>query len=552
MGAKEESLPSVGRLHIGRASGSIGSGKYRLFASLGRGGMADVLLGVASGPAGFNKLVVVKRLRPLLAEDPALIQMFLDEARLAARMNHPNVIHTYEIGEGNGAYFIAMEYLEGQPLHEILHALKASDGAVAVRPVVWAKIIRDALAGLHYAHELTDYDGTRLDVVHRDVSPQNIIVTYDGGVKLVDFGIAKASVNTTRTESGIIKGKLAYMAPEQAEPEGGVDRRADIFATGIVLWECLTLRRLITGDAQSAMNKIVDMEFALPSSVRPEVTPALDAIVMRALERNPERRYQTAQEMREALDLYMRSEGIVNDEELGSLVGSLFKGERAEMRAQIHLHMGSNASPREQLAAEPVDGDTVTALAPLPGAPPASRAPVTESARSVRAVHSSQRPVDTRRGLRASVALAVALPLIAAGALFVVGQRATHPDAERTAPARVPPAPSPLAPRAVRLVVTATPTDATLFLDDAELPANPFVASFPADALEHRVRASRAGFVPDAKLVRFDGTDVAMRFDLTRATADAGEAHAASRRSGPEAARDHDGGRPALDDDPWR
>src|SRR5690349_3365347 len=124
MGEAVESVQNPGRLHIGRASGSIASGKYRLFASLGRGGMADVLLGVASGPAGFNKLVVIKRLRPLLADDPALTNMFLDEARLAARMNHPNVIHTYEIGEGNGAYFIAMEYLDGQPLHEILHALK--------------------------------------------------------------------------------------------------------------------------------------------------------------------------------------------------------------------------------------------------------------------------------------------------------------------------------------------------------------------------------------------------------------------------------------------
>jgi hypothetical protein len=150
------------------------------------------------------------------------------------------------------------------------------------------------------------------------------------------------------------------------------------------------------------------------------------------------------------------------------------------------------------------------------------------------------------------VALAVALPLIAAAALLVVGQRAKHPDAERIAPARSPSAPSALAPGAVRLEVWATPSDATLFLDDAELPANPFAASFPADALEHRVRASRAGFVPDAKLVRFDGTDVTMRFDLTRAAVDAGEAHASSRRSGAESARDHDGGRPALDDDPWK
>src|SRR5438552_10205184 len=152
MGAREESRPSLRRLTIGRASGSIGAGKYRVFASLGRGGMADVLLGVAQGPKGFSKLVVVKRLRALLADDPSMVNMFLDEARLAARLNHPNVIHTYEIGEEQGSYFIVMEYLEGRPLHEILDALKESGQRLPM--VVWAKVFADALAGLHHAHEL--------------------------------------------------------------------------------------------------------------------------------------------------------------------------------------------------------------------------------------------------------------------------------------------------------------------------------------------------------------------------------------------------------------
>ncbi|HEY2518057.1 MAG TPA: serine/threonine-protein kinase, partial [Polyangiaceae bacterium] len=174
----DELNPSVGRLRIAGASGSIGGGKYRVFASLGRGGMADVQLGAVQGPKGFNKLVVIKRLRPLLADDPAVVNMFLDEARLAARLNHPNVIHTYEFGEERGSYFIAMEYLDGQSLAAILQALRPAGKSAP--PALWAKIVADALAGLHHAHELKDYDGTPLNVVHRDVSPQNIVITHDG------------------------------------------------------------------------------------------------------------------------------------------------------------------------------------------------------------------------------------------------------------------------------------------------------------------------------------------------------------------------------------
>jgi serine/threonine protein kinase len=557
MGVPEDSVQNAGRLHIGKASGSIASGKYRLFASLGRGGMADVLLGVASGPAGFNKLVVVKRLRPLLADDPALTNMFLDEARLAARMNHPNVIHTYEIGEGNGAYFIAMEYLDGQPLHEILHALKSSD--LPVRPAIWAKIISDALAGLHYAHELTDYDGTPMNVVHRDVSPQNIIVTYDGGVKLVDFGIAKATVNTTRTESGIIKGKLAYMAPEQAEPsDGHLDRRADIFATGIVLWECLTLKRLITGDAQSAMTKIVDMEFKPPSTMNPDVSPALDALVLKALERDPEKRFQTAQEMREALEAFIRSEGFVRDEELGNLLGQLFKSQRADLRRQIKLHMANVGSSGKDFTLGGPDSSRIP-----PSSAPTERTltQLTESEKSVRAVQSSARrpPEKKDKAPRFGMAVAVGLAAVALVALLFVGQRGEHREAAGAGSlATATAAPLDVRP-SVHVAARATPDDAILYLDDAELPGNPYAGAFPKDTLDHRVRASRAGYVSDTKLIRLDGSDVSVAFDLQRATPDAappapkpGPKGAPAPAPPKPAGSARPPGRPALDDDPGK
>src|SRR5580692_2855373 len=224
-------------------------GKYQLLAVLGRGGMADVFLALSRGPMGFSKLVVLKRLRRALADDKGFRNMFLDEARLAARLNHPNVVHTHEVGEDKGNYFIAMEYLEGQSLNKVIHEL--SKRGETLPELVCARIISDALAGLHYAHELKDFDGTPLDIIHRDVSPHNVFVTYDGQVKLVDFGIAKAALSQVQTEVGVLKGKVAYMAPEQAMGTD-VDGRADIFAMGIVLWELLAQERLMTGESAAA------------------------------------------------------------------------------------------------------------------------------------------------------------------------------------------------------------------------------------------------------------------------------------------------------------
>src|SRR5271154_5552065 len=175
-------------------------GKYQLLAVLGRGGMAEVFLALSRGAMGFDKLAVIKRLRPGLADDKSFRDMFLDEARLAARLNHPNVVHTYEVGEQNGQYFIAMEYLEGQSLNKVIRELVKSNEAI--EPEVCARIVSDALAGLHHAHELRDYDGTPLQIIHRDISPHNVFVTYDGQIKLVDFGIDKAALSSQTTEVG--------------------------------------------------------------------------------------------------------------------------------------------------------------------------------------------------------------------------------------------------------------------------------------------------------------------------------------------------------------
>ncbi len=315
-------------------------GKYQLFASLGRGGMADVFLSVARGQMGFNKLAVIKRLRQALAEEPAFRNMFLDEARLAARLSHPNIVHTYEVGEQNGVYFIAMEYLEGQSLNKVLkEALRRKEG---IEPEVGARIIADALGGLAYAHALGDYDGRPLGIIHRDVSPHNIFVTYDGHTKLVDFGIAKAALSSTETEVGVLKGKVAYMSPEQAMG-GRIDQRADLFAMGIVLWELLARQRLMTGEsAANTLHKLMNEQIPRVSSVMPGIDPELEAICGKALEKDPQYRWQSAAEMRDALEAWLRSNPLqARQEEVSRKMLHLFGSVREEVQRQVQRHMAS-------------------------------------------------------------------------------------------------------------------------------------------------------------------------------------------------------------------
>src|SRR4051812_47615115 len=229
-------------------------GKYRLVAQLGEGGMAQVFLAVHAGPrgSGFSKLTVIKKLRTSFEEDPAFIAMLVEEASLAARLNHPNVVQTHEVGDVDGKYFLSMEYLDGQSLHRTQnrskarqHAAKELDPSTAAPTFTTEMeyvVLLDVLAGLHHAHELADYDGTPFAIVHRDVTPHNVFITYEGQVKIVDFGIAKAAGRGAETRHGEIKGKMRYMAPEQALGKQ-LDRRADIFAVGILLWEAATGQR---------------------------------------------------------------------------------------------------------------------------------------------------------------------------------------------------------------------------------------------------------------------------------------------------------------------
>ncbi len=273
-------------------------GRYVLFSEIASGGQARVFLGHAVGAAGFSRPVAVKQLHAHLAADAAFAAMFLDEARLAARVRHPNVVPTLDVVSEGGELFLVMEYVVGESLATLLGA--ATRAGLGIPPRVALGIAVGALQGLHAAHEARGKNGLPLSLVHRDVSPQNILVGDDGIARVIDFGIAKASERSYSTPFGQMKGKLRYMAPEQLQGAPAT-RRSDLYAAGVVLWEALTLEKLFAGgDDAVVLGRILEGRVPPPSSRAP-LPAALDAAVMRALERAPEARFATAQEMAAAL-----------------------------------------------------------------------------------------------------------------------------------------------------------------------------------------------------------------------------------------------------------
>lgn len=301
-------------------------GRYEVGAAIASGGMATVYLARMSGPAGFEKLVALKRVHPHLAQEPAFVEMFLDEARIASRIQHPNVCQVFDFGQTDGAYFIAMEFLVGETLAKVQRAIARSDYLNDPRrPLACVRLIVDACEGLHAAHELRDRDGELMNVVHRDISPQNLFVTFDGHAKVVDFGIASASGRLHQTSSGTVKGKFSYMAPEQAMGKT-VDRRADVFSLGVVLWELLAFKRLFRRDTPGeSLAALLNEEIGPPSERSRLAPPEFDPIVLRALERDPDKRYPTARELgRDLARAAGRLGDVVDRAELSEWLEGLF------------------------------------------------------------------------------------------------------------------------------------------------------------------------------------------------------------------------------------
>ncbi len=285
-------------------------GKYTLLRKLAAGGMAEIFLALHRSVAGFEKLVVIKRILPSMNTDKGFIDMLLHEARIAATLSHPNIVQIFDVGQIDGAYFIAMEHIHGEDIRSIVRAMKKKN--VTEFPLEHTiSIVLGVCAGLAYAHEKRDLDGRLLDIVHRDISPQNIVVTFTGDVKVVDFGIAKSGSQTGEdTKDGQLKGKVPYMSPEQASGEA-IDWRSDIFAAGVMLFELTTGKRLFKGASEFETLKLIcDREYPLPSQVRPGYPAALEQVVVRALAKKREDRYQSAREMQQDLEAFVREERI--------------------------------------------------------------------------------------------------------------------------------------------------------------------------------------------------------------------------------------------------
>src|SRR5262245_27817626 len=280
---------------------SIPFGRYELLKKLAAGGMGQVFLARRKG-VGFEKLVVLKRILPHLVEDEEFFTMFLDEARLTARLNHPNIAQIFDVEAEAGQHLVVMEYVQGDDVRRVEKRARATGVKMPIGVI--CRIIADAAAGLDYAHKARDDHGKPLGIVHRDLSPQNVLVGFDGGVKLIDFGVAKAAGRAQHTATGVLKGKFPYMSPEQAEGEE-LDARSDIFALGIVLWELLCDKRLFKGDSDVMSQRLVKAcQVPPPSQLDTKLPKALDAIVLKSLARNRDERFQTAQELREAIEQY--------------------------------------------------------------------------------------------------------------------------------------------------------------------------------------------------------------------------------------------------------
>ncbi len=286
---------------------AIPFGRYMLLRKIAQGGMGQVLL-AKKGAEGFEKLVVIKRILPHLVEDDEFFAMFVDEAKIAMRLDHPNIARINEFGEERGVHYLEMEYVAGEDVRRVDKRSRAVGAPLPLGLVL--RVIADAAAGLDFAHKARDSKGQPLNLVHRDVSPQNILVGFDGSVKLIDFGVAKAAGRAQHTATGILKGKFPYMSPEQADGLE-LDGRSDVFALGIVLWELLTEKRLFKGENDLMSQRLVKAcEVVPPSTLTPSLPAGLDALVLKALAKDPKDRYPDAAAFRKALEDYALSNAI--------------------------------------------------------------------------------------------------------------------------------------------------------------------------------------------------------------------------------------------------
>ena len=440
-------------------------GRYTLLAKIAVGGMAEIWLARQAGPRGFEKVVVIKRIIDSYSHDPEFVEMFLDEARIAAQLNHANIVQILDLGEHRSAWYIAMESLAGENVAVLMRAARKQSYQLPLPVVI--KIIAMAAEGLSHAHDRSGPDGKPLNVVHRDVSPQNIVVTYDGQVKVVDFGIAKAASRGFNTAVGKVRGKFSYMAPEQAQG-APLDARADIFALGVVAYEVATGARLFkSDDPASVLNMVLAPEpIPLASEKNPDVPEDLAQVLAKALERRREDRYQTAQAFGRALDGWLARQGMPGSSEIAAQMQSIFAS-RIKSRSQL-IESASRGELTPSGASHALRADTG------PSMPSVQLAEVRQPA-----------PARAQRRPGLVVGAVVALAVLAGGGYLLA--RPTEPVAE-------PPPKTAAAPKAT-LTISTTPAGAAISIDGAEAGKTPLSLDDLAPG-EHLLVATLAGHQP--------------------------------------------------------
>jgi TonB family protein len=434
-------------------------GQYVLIDKIASGGMAEVWKARMRGVEGFQKIVAIKKILPHLSDNQEFIEMFVDEAKLAAQLNHSNIIHIYDLGKISNSYYIAMEYVDGHDLKAILKRAQERDQPMMVEVALF--VASKLAAALDYAHRKRDFDEKEMGLVHRDVSPQNVLISHEGDIKLCDFGIAKAASKASHTQVGALKGKLQYMSPEQASGKA-IDRRSDIFALGTVLFEMLTARKLFTGESEmSILEQVREARVTPPSQINSEeVTPEIDRVVLKALEKDPAARYQTAGEMARDLDSILYN----------------FKPTPTSADLAIYMHhlwIEEPAKPKIEEPEAPVVVDQAPDLAvAAAAAAPATRKPTTAPGNVAMPAWEARPSRATERKRSPVVPLAFAAILVAGivGAFFYVRSRGPAPVATTAAPAQSSPnapAPAPVpatdsAAQMTQTTATSAPPPATL------------------------------------------------------------------------------------------
>lgn len=426
-------------------------GKYLLVRKLAEGGMAEIFLAKQVGAEGFERNVVIKRMLPHLSAVSEFVGMFLDEARLAAQLTHQNIVQINDLGFAEGCYYICMEYLAGEDFSTVLRTAARKEEYVPLE--IALQVVIDAARGLHFAHEFSVAPGKALNVVHRDISPANVFVTYSGQVKLLDFGIARAESRVTQTTAGVVKGKYLYMAPEQARGEP-VDRRADVFSLGVTLYEALTSARPFARDNDLAiLNAVLHSDFPAPAKLRPDLPPELEAVVVRAMAAKLADRYQTAKEFGDALEEFLLGRSsLPGGGKVAAYLGALFGEERVHNRTHI-----PTLADLSSLGADLRGFSNPKVATIAPGKSPSVEVEITET----RAEQSPRAPPGARRSRQRwkawALALVVASVVAGVGGGLAVGLRG-EPKADAPENAGLP-----LEPPLVRepgAVATAQPPDA--------------------------------------------------------------------------------------------